>query len=84
MQVSIPGWGTKIPHAMWHVQENIKKKKKTGQPMMGMEAEEGQELEVVLNHNLSTGSPTPACRAAPRFPAGTNPAGFIPHGQSSL
>ena len=84
MQVLIPGWGIKIPHAMWHVQENIKKKKKPGQPMMGMEAEEGQELEAVLNHNLSTGPPKPTCRAAPRCPAGTNSSGFIPHGQSSF
>ena len=25
---SIPGWGTKIPHAIWRGQENIKKKKR--------------------------------------------------------
>ena len=51
---------------------------------MGMEAKEGQELEVVLNHNLSTGPPKPACGAAPRCPARTNSSGFIPHGQSSF
>ena len=84
MQVSIPGWRTEILHVVWHIQENIKKQNKTGQPMMCMETEEGQELKVVFNHNRSTGPPKPACRAAPRCPVGTNTAGFIQHGQSSF